>query len=123
MTRKRMITALGLALAMAGCAAGPARPGEASIPYAGSGDIADHYAANDSQLYLMDRTGRWYLATMAAPCYRLSLQNTIGFRTSATGLFDATSSIVTADGVCSIASLVRTDRPAAKGGKGRNLTR
>ena len=101
-------------IAASGCVSGPTRSGQASIPY----DIADFQAPDDRRLFVMDRGGRWYLATFAAPCFHLPVQNNIAFRASGTGLFDAGGSILTQYGSCPLASLVRSDRPVEAGRKG-----
>lgn len=94
-------------------------PRQVAIDYANQGGIEDWYAADDSSLFLMDRTGRWYRADFVGTCPRLRVQNTIGFRTSATGRFDALGSVVTRDAICAVRSLTASERPAAKGLKGR----
>ena len=99
--------------------AGTAPQRQAAIDHANQGGIADWYASDDSGIFVMDRTGRWYRAEFVGSCPRVTLQNTIAFRTSVTGRLDALGSVVTADGVCPLRSLTRSERPAAKGRKGR----
>ena len=126
MTQLRTFLRIGLlaasSIASASALASPAaqsRLPQAAIDYANQGGIADWQALDDTSLYLMDRTGRWYRAEFqGGVCYRLPLQNTIAFTTSATGRFDAVSSVVTEDGSCPLKSLVRTDRPAVAGLRG-----
>lgn len=94
-------------------------PRQVAIDYANQGAIEDWYTADDQSIFLMDRTGRWYRADFVGICPRLRIQNTIGFRTSVTGRFDALGSVVTRDGICAVRSLTASERPAAKGLKGR----
>ena len=111
---------IGLAaLTVQAVATSPVRP-EAAIEFASSGGIADWHERDETSLYLMDRPGRWYLATFEGRCWNLPLQNTLQFETDPTGRFDAFGAVITQHGRCQLKSLVRTERPLAKGLKGRS---
>lgn len=97
----------------------PASGREAAIDFAAEGAISDWLAESDGRLYVMDRTGRWYLAMLDAPCPQLSSSPTIAFEPSQSGRFDRFSAIISAGVRCRVASLVTARRPAAKGGKER----
>jgi hypothetical protein len=130
MTTKQMMKSLvgaGAMLALAmGAAAGSAQAAapkaeqtygkRASIPFANSGAIRDWHADTDRSLYLRDRTGRWYHATLSGPCPSLRFQHRIGFETGPLGTFDEWSVIRTRDHRCHIDTLVTSPAPAAKGG-------
>jgi hypothetical protein len=91
----------------------------AVIDHAKWGGIQDWYSNNDRSIYLMDRAGRWYLATLGGPCPGLRFNNAIAFETDPTGNFDTFSSIRTRYASCHVDRLVRAPRPAAKGGDGK----
>jgi hypothetical protein len=91
---------------------------DAVIPFANGDGIRDWYAPNPRVIYLMDRTNRWYRATLSAPCQGLRFNQAVAFDTDPLGTFDTFSRIITRDNVCHIDRLVRAPRPAAKGGKG-----
>lgn len=124
---KTIVTSLlGAALLGSGVAAAPAIAADqqakavygqpATIPFAANGGIRDWHAANDRQLYIRDRAGRWYLATLSAPCHGLTFNNAVAFETDELGQFDTWSRVVTRDHRCGVESLVRSPAPAAKGG-------
>ena len=93
--------------------------GTDQIIHSAAGDgIRDWHAESDSAIYIMDRTSRWYLATLTAPCPGLRFNNSIAFETDPLGDFDTFSTIRTRDYRCHVARIVRVPRPAAKGGKG-----
>lgn len=88
----------------------------ARINFASMGGIRDWHADSDRSLYIMDRTGRWYYATLAGPCPSLRFESQIAFETGALGELDHWGVIRTRDLRCHIASLVTSPRPEAKGG-------
>jgi hypothetical protein len=92
---------------------------ETAIDYAARGGIRDWHADDEQSIYLMDRTGRWYRATFSHRCLNLPSNQAIAFETDALGRFDRFSTIGTADMRCQVESIVRSPRPAAKGGKGQ----
>jgi hypothetical protein len=94
-----------------------AKVGETAINYAGEGGIRDWYAKDTVSIYLMDRTMRWYKATFSAPCKDLLLDPTIAFDAGVDGRLERSDFVHVRDVSCRIASLVRSERPAAKGGK------
>ena len=94
------------------------RSAETAIVFANSGGIVDWYANDETKLYVMDRTGRWYQARFQAPCWKLDVGNSLLFDTGISGRFDSFSSVVTPYGACRVDSLTRSQRPAAKGLKG-----
>jgi len=101
-------------------AAAESRSAQASIPFGG---IADWHAVDDKHLFVMDRSGRWYLASFDTACYRLAVSNRITFRPDLSGRFDRMGSVLTGYGSCPVDSFVRSDPPAAKGLKGVRLPR
>ena len=91
---------------------------ETSISYAANGGIRDWHAEDERGIYLMDRTGRWYYARFSHPCFNLpSLQSLVFSTDPATGRFDHFSTVGTGQLSCDVASVVKSRRPAAKGGK------
>lgn len=118
-TRPRFaVAALVLAGAMTvPAASSPAQ--DATIPFANSGAIVDWQADSEKAIYLLDRSDRWYLATFRGTCYRLPVQTTIAFDTGVSDRFDRFSAVVTEDGRCAVDTLVRVDRPAVVGLKGK----
>lgn len=80
------------------------------------GGVQDWHAEDNDSVYVRDRAGRWYLATLTAPCPALRFQHMIAFETDPTGRFDRWSAIRTRDQTCAIESLVASPPPAAKGG-------
>lgn len=91
---------------------------DAVINFAAGDGIRDWYASNDRSIYIMDRTGRWYYATLSGPCQGLRFNQGVAFETDPTGRFDTFSAIRTRFHRCHVDKLVRAPRPAAKGGKG-----
>lgn len=114
MTKRYFIALAGFVAASAAGAQAPA-PQEASIAFANSGGIAEWQARDERAIYLMDRSGKWFLARFQGQCYRLPLENSIGFDTGLSGNFDRFSAVVTEYGRCPVDSVVRTDRPAEVG--------
>jgi hypothetical protein len=114
---------LGAATAVAAIGAAPAAADQAaglgeraSINFVHQGGIADWHAEDERTLYIRDRTGRWYLATLSARCPRLVWANGIRFDAGADGRFDDWDSIQTDMVRCGVETLVRSEAPAAKGG-------
>ena len=112
------LTVLLAALAAQSPAAHSVQP-QAAIAFADSGGIADWHVRDERSLYVMDRPGQWYLATLEGQCWNLPFENTLSFDTGPTGRFDSFSAIITQYGRCQLQSLVRSERPAVKGLKGR----
>jgi hypothetical protein len=113
-----LLTILAAALASGSALAAQPPGAETSIEWANVGGIADWQASDDRSMYLMDRTGRWYLARFQGICYRLPRENAVAFDTGVTGRFDRFSSVRTQFGSCPVASVVRVDRPAVVGLRG-----
>ncbi len=88
----------------------------AAISFAANGGIRDWHAEDDSSVYIRDRTGRWYLATLSGPCPGLLTSQAVSFKTDAMGRFDRFGAI-RADFIdCAVDKLVTSPAPAAKGG-------
>ena len=92
--------------------------GETIIPFAANGGIVDWHATNNQSIYLRDRAGHWYYVTLAAPCPNLPFNPNISFSTDASGNFDRFSTIITPNYRCSVQSIVRSETPVGKGGRG-----
>lgn len=91
---------------------------EVGISYAANGGIRDWHAEDERGIYLRDRAGRWYYARFSHPCFNLpSLQSLVFSTDPATGRFDHFSTVGTGQLSCDVASVVRSEPPAAKGGK------
>jgi hypothetical protein len=88
----------------------------AAINSANFDGISDWHADDDNHLYVRDRTGRWYLATLSGPCPWLAGEPSIGFETGPMGRFDEWSAIRVGSIRCHVRSLVTSPAPAAKGG-------
>jgi hypothetical protein len=104
----------------AGCATPPQPRGSArdvAIDFAAEGSIADWHSENDRQLYIMDRTGSWYLATFDVPCPQLDSSAAIAFEPGQSGRFDRFSTVISAGVRCRVSALVHSERPRAKSGK------
>ncbi|HEY0028553.1 MAG TPA: DUF6491 family protein [Allosphingosinicella sp.] len=86
------------------------------ISFASRGGIQDWHADSDRSIYIMDRMGRWYYATLSAPCPGLRFQNQLGFDTGPLGEFDTWGSVLTRDQRCHVETLVTSPAPQAKGG-------
>jgi hypothetical protein len=119
---KHPLSKLAIAAALlAGPAAASAKPAddgrETAIDFAAEGAILDWHAEDADSVYIMDRAGRWYLATVHGPCVRLDSAPNIAFEPSLSGRFDRFSRVVTPEVRCQVASVVRASRPAAKGGR------
>ena len=122
MTIKQLASTMLAATAMLSATAAVAGPGRnapvygkpASISYANAGGIADWHAEDDSSLYIRDRTGRWYYATLGGRCPSLRLSHTIGFETDPMGRFDTWGAVRTRDALCHVRTLVTSPPPAAK---------
>lgn len=114
-----MVIAAGLGAAGAAAAQNYDRGRETGIDFAANGGIRDWHAPNDREIYIMDRMGRWYHAELGGRCINLPYLRTVQFETDAAGRFDSFSLINTEYGSCQVESLVRSERPAAKGGKKR----
>ena len=88
----------------------------AQIDYARGDGIRDWHADSDRSIYIMDRMGRWYYATLSARCPGLRFQNQIAFDTGPLGEFDTWGSVRTRDQRCYVQTLVTSPAPPAKGG-------
>jgi len=108
------------AMAQRGRSAAPAFGQDAVIDFAGAGGIRDWHAENDSSIYLMDRAGHWYLALLSGPCWGLRFNRAVAFETDVSGRFDTFSTVRTRNHRCHVDRIVRSPRPAAKGGRGRD---
>lgn len=115
-----LAASLLLGTGAASAAEQPTRIGtkEVGISYAANGGIRDWHAEDENGIYLMDRTGRWYYARFSHRCFNLpSLQSLVFTTDPATGRFDHFSTVGTGQLSCDVASVVKAERPAAKGGK------
>jgi hypothetical protein len=88
----------------------------ARIAYASMGGIQDWHADSDRSIYIMDRTGRWYHATLSARCPGLRFQHHLAFDTGPLGEFDTWGAVRTRDHRCRVQTLVTSPAPEAKGG-------
>jgi hypothetical protein len=123
-TSRGLASALAVATSvlvpLAGVSAQDLHPGrETAIDWAREGSIVDWHAQEDDRLFIMDRAGRWYLATLSGMCPQLNSASTIGFVPGLSGRFDRFSSVLSQGVSCRVESLVRAPRPAAKGMKGQ----
>ena len=113
---------LGAAL-LGACAAAPASAplvgGNAYIPDAARGGIADYHVENERTVYLRDRTNRWYRVELSANCPGLRFNPTINFSTDPIGNFDRSGYISTREARCAVQSIDFSPAPADKGGPAR----
>jgi len=108
-----------LGACMAAPAQGPLVGGNAYIPDAARGGIAEYHVENESTVYLRDRTNRWYRVELTSNCPGLRFNPTIQFSTDPIGNFDSNSYITTREARCAVRSIDLSPAPAAKGGIAR----
>jgi hypothetical protein len=117
--RNNLRTALAIAgLAMAPFATSFATSNltpQASIPFANHGGIRDWQADKDRGLWVQDVHGKWYYASLMAPCTGLNFAQTIGFDTRPMGNFDRWSAIIVPRyGRCTVQSFTPSDGPPSR---------
>ena len=110
----RILLGLLFAAAPAGAAEPKTKSAEAQILFANQGGIQDWRAHDDEGLYVRDRNGQWYYASLFSTCFGLSTANGIGFVTTPGGGFDRFSAIMVEGNKCPVVSLLKSDPPKAK---------
>jgi hypothetical protein len=106
---------IGAGFASAALAESNATKTEAAIPFANRGGIRDWQADRDRGLWVQDVHGKWYYATLMAPCIGLNFANSIGFDTRPIGTFDRFSAIVVPrSGRCAVTSLAPSGAPPSR---------
>ena len=124
-----MFLALALAFsapAQATAQAGPVMPvaerPQVTISFAGNGGLRNWTkGADDSSLYVQDRTLRWYYVGLSGPCLRNVATTSIGYTTDSNGQLDQFSNVfdlTRPEQRCRVTSIVRTAKPPQYGGKG-----
>jgi hypothetical protein len=98
----------------------PAPTAEAAIPFANDGGIRDWQADGEDTLYIQDRSGAWYRATMFARCHNLRFSTALGFETRGMNIFDRFSSVVVDGRRCALSSLVKSGPPPVKPKRGKS---
>jgi hypothetical protein len=93
--------------------------GNAYIPDAAHGGIAEYHIENERVVYLRDRTNRWYRVELTANCPGLRLNASVNFTTDPIGNFDRSSYITTREARCAVQSIDPSPAPADKGGQAR----
>ena len=119
---KQILAPLALLAALAAPAAAYDHHGEqaeAAEPEQARIAFADrsirNWRAPTRDILLIEANGdRWYRAEFLGPCPGLRFTQEIGFDTNSDGSFDRFSAIVTRDGRCQVASLVRIADPDAE---------
>ena len=101
--------------AAAAAAEQPARPPEASIPFAAHDGIVDWEADGSKGLWIKARGNHWYYARFFAPCAGLQFHYGLRFKFGPGGELDRFGEVYTRDsGHCAFTSLVASDGPPPK---------
>lgn len=117
---KILLLLLAAATAPPALAQAPARPPEASIPFANHRHaIRDFEAPSDSFVYLQDRQRRWYLADVGL-CRDLKWAERIGYDTRGGISLDSFGALLVEGRRCPIVSLTRSEGPPRKVKKKRS---
>ncbi len=95
---------------------------EASIPFADRGGIRDWRVVDRDTVLIEGTGGRWYRAELFSPCFDLPYAHAIGFRSSPTGAFDRTGSLVVRGERCPLRSLTETAPPPKRARRGDDAT-
>lgn len=108
-----MIAPLMLALALAGAGTPTPAPAETNIPRMSG--FLEWLPDGNQALYIRGDTGRWYRATLEAPCPRLRQGARMRFNASPPDRFDRFSSIRADGWRCQVASVTRSEGPPPRG--------
>ena len=84
---------------------------EARIPFVSFRTIRTFHPVGDDIVYLQDRNGDWYRATLTVTCINLGHAIRIGVDTRFGNMLDNTSSFIVDGERCPIHSLVRSEPP------------
>jgi len=122
-----LATVLALAAATSvaadSAAKAPARPPEATIPFAAHDGIENWEADGNKGLWIQARDHHWYYAKLFAPCPGLPFHESLGFKFGPSGELDRWSEVITRDsGRCSFTSLVASAGPPKKVKAGKPAT-
>lgn len=111
----RHVLALLVAVAAATPALAQTSDKSASIPFIRLGIIDDFRADGDTGVYLHDRRGKWYYATMVGPCIGLPFAQRVGVDTRFGGNSLDSSGELLVDGQrCHIGTLTESAGPPKK---------
>ncbi len=108
-----MIAPLMLVFAMAGAPAPASPSGETTIPRMSG--FLEWLPDGNQALFIRGDTGRWYRATLDAPCPRLRQGARMRFNASPPDRFDRFSSIRADGWRCQVASVTRSEGPPRRG--------
>lgn len=84
------------------------------IPFANSGGIRDWQPDGSEALYIQDSRGRWYRATLFAPCFDLPYSDRVAFLTRGNDVLDKFSSVLVRGKRCQFSTLVPSAPPPGK---------
>lgn len=97
-----------------GRAVAPRVARDVRIPFANTGGIRDWHPDGNQALYIQDRHGRWYHATLMGPCFDLPYSEQVAFLTRGTDSLDKFSAVAVRGRRCQFSSLVPSAPPPSK---------
>jgi len=87
------------------------RAPDVAIPFVNHGGVRDWRADGDTKLYIQDSSGKWYLATLAAPSPDLPFATAVGFETRGSDRLDKFGSVVISGKTYPLAALAESGPP------------